>query len=89
MVYASAYVAEQPLGLDVPRPPVIPPSIGTDGSGAIPSFKCINIVLAHLVLGGQTLAELVEYQIGVDRRHTANKNYEHPLHDLASRHGLG
>ena len=71
MGYASAYIAEQPLGLHVPRPPEIPPSIGTDGSGAIPSLKCINIVLAHLLFCGETITELVEYQIGAHRRHAA------------------
>lgn len=80
MGYASAYVAQQSLSLHVPCPPVVPPSIRTDGGGAIPSLECINIMLAHLLFRGQTLAELVEYEIGVHRRHATYKNYQHPFH---------
>jgi hypothetical protein len=32
-------------------------------------------VLAHLFFGGQTLTELVEYQIGVDRRDAAYQDH--------------
>jgi hypothetical protein len=80
MGYASAYVAQQSFSLHVPCPPVVPPSIRTDGGGAIPSLECINIMLAHLLFRGQTLAELVEYEIGVHRRHATYKNYQHPFH---------
>ena len=74
MVYASAYVAEQPLGLHVSRPPVIPPSISTDGSRAIPSLERINIMLTHLIFGGETFTELIEYQIGIDWRDAADQS---------------
>ena len=66
--------------LACPLPPEIPPSIGTDGSGAIPSLKCINIVVAHLLFGGETITELVKYQIGAHRRHAAYQDHQHPFH---------
>jgi len=80
---ASAYVAQHSPSLHIPRPPVIPPPIGIDGSGAIPSLECINIMLAHLLFGGETFTELVEYQIGADRRNAAYKDHKHPFHDFA------
>jgi hypothetical protein len=40
-------------------------------------------VLSHLLFGGQTLTKLVKYEIGANRRHTANKNNEHPFHGSA------
>jgi len=40
-------------------------------------------MLAHLLFGGETFTELVEYQIGADRRNAAYKDHKHPFHDFA------
>ena len=78
--YASAYVAQHSPCLHIPRPPVVPPTFGIGRSRAIPGIECVSVVLAHLLLGGQTLTELVEYQIGTDRRNAAYKDHKHPFH---------
>jgi hypothetical protein len=81
--YASAYVAQHSPSLHIPRPPVVPPTFGIGHSSAIPSIECVSVVLAHLLFGGETLTELVEYQIGTDRRNAAYKDHKHPFHDFA------
>ena len=80
MRYASAYVAQHSPCLYIPRPPVVPPTFGIGRSRAIPGIECVSVVLAHLLFGGQTLTELVEYQIGTDRRNAAYKDHKHPFH---------
>ena len=82
--YASAYVAQHSPSLHIPRPPVVPPPIGIDGSGAIPSLECINIMLAHLLFGGETFTELVKHQIGAHRRNAAYQHHQHPFHGYAA-----
>ena len=81
--YASAYVAQHSPSLHIPRPPVVPPTFGIGRSRAIPSIECVSVVLAHLLFSGETLTELVEYQIGTDRRNAAYKDHKHPFHDFA------
>ena len=40
-------------------------------------------MLAPLFFDIETLTELVEYQIGTDRRNAAYKDHKHPFHDFA------
>ena len=79
--YAGAYVAEQSFRLHLPRSAVVPTPFGTDRNRAVPRFKCVDIVLAHLFFGGETFTELVEDQIGVDRGDAAYQDHKHPFHN--------
>jgi hypothetical protein len=82
---ASPNIAQQPFGLNIAGLPVVPPPVDPCRSHAVPHLEDVCIVLPHLLLSGETVAELIEDQIGVDGRDTADQDYQHPFHGFCLR----
>ena len=72
---ARPHVAQQPLGFNITGLLVVPPPIDRCRSHAITSVESISIMLSHLLLSSETVAELVEDQIGVDGRDAADQDH--------------
>jgi hypothetical protein len=45
-------------------------------------------MLSHLLLGGQTVTELIEYEIGIDGRDATYEDHKHPFHGFRLRSRL-
>ena len=82
--HARSDVAKQSFGLNVARPLVVTSALDLRRRRAIPRIERVSVMLSHLLFGRKTFAELVKYQIGVDRRHTAYQDHKHPFHILRS-----
>ncbi|WP_157788325.1 hypothetical protein [Bradyrhizobium japonicum] len=69
---ARPHVAQQPFGLNIAGFLVVPTSVDPSRCHTVPRIERISIVLSHLLLSGEAVAELVEYQISVHGRDAAD-----------------